>query len=409
MLRRFHFLPLLLLAIGLLGALLTLTMRYRVEAASRRVALVLDYAQLRTLAAATGIPVGEALSRFRSAGITGVSVSEEPLAGLQDDGVVSVQAVPVPNGQEYRLTFSNPHIASRAADHLSHLVRGATEIPPKGDRVTVAGPGGGTIYLPGRFADLADTPTGIDPDTVQQIRQAGLMPIARVMNPLGLDVPSLRWALAGLQEQGITTVIFAGDEVLGFSGLVKETAQAFRDYGLYYGSIEFGKQRGDQTMSEQLKDRLLRVHSISSGEMARLTPKEAVERYVRASSERNIRLNYVRLPDTVTAHTLQDNLDYVQHLARDTARSGFGLPRNSAPSTFTRVWPDNLIGRLPVALIALGIGAGALLLLASIVPVSRSLQASGAVGAGLLCALLVLSGKGIALQLLALLAAVVFP
>jgi hypothetical protein len=389
-----------------LAALLSLAMRYQVEAGSRRVGLVLDYTQLRTLAAATGIPVGEALSQFKAAGITGVAVTEETLGELESEGVVTVQAVPVPNGQEYRLAFSNAHVGARAADYLSHLVRGATETAPKGDRVALPGPGGGTIYLPGRFGDLNSTPTGVDPDTLQQIRQAGLKPIARVLNPLGLDSPSLRWELAGLQEQGVDTIIFAGDEVLGFSGLVKETAQAFRDFGFYYGSVEFGKQRGDQGMSELLKDRLIRVHSISSGEMARLTPKEAIERYVRAAAERNIRLNYVRLPETVTPSTFADNVAYVQELSRDTAKAGFGLKDSSA---FKRVWPDSLVGRLPVALIALGIGAGALLLLAALVPLSKPRQAVGALLAGLFCALLVLSGKSIGLQLVALLAAVVFP
>jgi len=404
--RRFHQLPILLVALGLLAALLSLGMRYRSEARSRRVALVLDYGQLRALASATGVPGEDALRRFKSAGITHVSVTEETLGALLTSGDLQVKLFPTPTGAEYRVTFGDPHTADRVGDYAARLVRGATEVAPRGDRVVLPGPGGGKIYLPGRFEDVSVTPTGLNVATIAQIRKAGLAPVARLQNPLGLTNDSLRWELQRVKTMGITTLIFAGDEVMGFAGLVDETAQAIRDLGLLYGSVEFGKQRGDQGMSELLKDRLVRVHSISSGEMARLSPKEAVERYVRAAAERNIRLLYVRLPETVSGDTFQDNLDYAHRVAQDTARAGFGL---ASPSTFGRVWPDNLLGRIPTAIIGLGVGAAALLLLAGIIPVPRARQATWAAVFAVVCALLVLSGKNVGLQLVALLAAVVFP
>lgn len=404
--RRFHSLPILLVLLGLVAALVSLAMRYQVERRSRAVAMALDYNQLRGLASATGVSIDVALTRFKAAGITHVAVTEETLGELQSAGALQVKLVPTRTGAEYRVSFGDPRTAARVADYMARMVRGATEKVPHGDRVVLPGPGGGQIYFPGRFEDLAPTPTGLDELAVASVRRGGLLPVARLQNPLGLTTAGLQWELRRMHTIGVVTLVFAGDEVLGFAGLVDETAQAIRDNGLLYGSIEFGKQRGDQSLSELLKDRLIRVHSISSGEMARLTPKEAVERYVRAAAERNSRLNYVRLPETVTDNTFQDNLSYVQRLAQDTARAGFGL---SSPSTFGRVWPDSLLGRIPVALIGLGVGAAALLLLASIVPLPRATQATFALVAAAFCALLVLSGKNIGLQLVALLAAVVFP
>jgi len=406
MLQRFHRLPILLLLIGVFAAGFSLLQRYRVEARSRRVALVVDYSQLRSLASATGVPLEEALSKLKDAGITGVAVTEDTLGDLQTDGVLQVQLRGNAESHEYHVAFGDSRMANRVADHVAHVVQGATETLPRGEHVALPGPGGGTIYVPGRYEDFRATPTGLDPNALQRIRDAGLEPIGRLQTPAGLTRESLRWVLLGVKDQGVNTLIFAGDEVLGFSGLVKDTAAEMRGLGLLYGSVEFGKQRGDQGLSELLRDRLIRVHSISSAEMARLTPKEAIERYVRAAAERNIRLSYVRFPETVTANTFQDSVDYVRQLARDTARAGFGL---RSPSTFDRVHPDSLVGRLPVAVIALGVGAGALLLLAGMVPVRRPTQAVLSLAAALVCALLVLSGKNIALQLVALLAAVVFP
>lgn len=406
MFHRFHRLPILLLLIGVAAAVFSIAQRYRVESGSRRVALVVDYAQLRALAGATGVPLEDALRKLKGAGVTGIAVTEDTLGDLQSDGALQVQMAGANAAHEYRVTFGDPRAGVRVGDHVAHVVQGATETPPTGDRVVLPGPGGGAIYVPGRYTDLRATPVGLDPDVIRQIRESGLEPIGRLLTPPGLTRASLRWELLGVKELGISTLIFAGDEVLGFSGLVKDTAEQMRGLGFLYGSVEFGKQRGDQGLSELLRDRLVRVHSISSAEMARLTPKEAVERYVRAAAERNVRLNYVRLPETVTANTFQDAVDYVQHLAREVAKAGFGL---RSPSTFSRVHPDSLAGRIPLALISVGIGAGALLLLASIVPVPRPRQAAWALAAALVCALLVLTGKNIALQLVALLGAIVFP
>lgn len=406
MLQRFHPLSIILLVIGVVTALLSLTLRYQVEARSRRVSLVVDYSELRSLASATGVPIEEALRKLKGAGITGVAVTEDTLADLQSGGALHVQLTPTPTGQEYRVTFGSPRTAARAGDYAARLLQGATELAPEGDRVALPGPGGGTIYLPGRYEDVRGTPVGLDPNALSQIQEAGLEPVGRLLTPTGLTRESLRWLLVGVKEQGVNTLIFAGDSVLGFSGLVKDAAREMRDLGLLYGSVEFGKQRGDQGLSEFLRDRLVRVHSISPAEMGRLTAKEAIERYVRAAAERNIRLNYVRLPEAVTANTFQDGVDYVDKLAHETARAGFGL---TSPSTFTRVWPDTLPGRIPGALIALGVGAAAVMLLAGLVPVTRTMQAGLTVAIGLVCALLVLSGKNIALQLVALLAAIVFP
>lgn len=406
MLRHFHWLPTLLLAVGFLASLATLTARYQTEARSRAVALVLDYGQLRSLASATGVPIAVALRRVKSAGITGIAVTEKTLADLEADGSLDVSMAGSPGAREYRLRVSDPEIGGRLAEYLPHFVRGASRTPMPGDRVAVMTAAGASLYLPGRFEDLRLTPTCLDPTAVAEVHAAGLLTVGRLNNALGLTRESLRWDLEQVRVLGINTIIFAGEEVLGFSGLIDETAAAFRDLGLIYGSVEFGKQRGDERLAARLEDRLVRVHSIAAGEMPRLSPSEAIERYVRAAEERNIRLNYVRLPASASQSTFEDNLTYINQIARGLAQSGFGI---AEPVPFGRVWPDEFIGRVPGGLTAAGVGAGALLLLAGILPISRERQARFSLVLAALCAGVVLSGVSIGLQLVALLAAVVFP
>jgi len=247
MLRRFHRFNLLLLlfiTIGFLASLICLARRYASERSSRAVALVLDYSQLRSLASATGVPLHTALERFSAAGITGIALTEPTLGDLRDNGALEVTSAAVPGGREYRLVFGDSQVGQRAGDYAEHLAQGATRTPPAGDRVVLPAPDGGSVYLPGRFEDLRLTPAGLDPVTVQQVRGAGsnspLEPVGRINNPLGLTVPGIQWELAQLRKLQIHIVIFAGEEVMGYRGLIDEAALAFRDADLIYGSSEFG-------------------------------------------------------------------------------------------------------------------------------------------------------------------------
>lgn len=407
MLRRFHPLPIFLVLLGFTAAIAGLILRYRVEASNRAVALALDYGQFRALTAASGTPLEQAYHDFKAAGITAVALSEETLGELEGAGLLEVRVETGLAGRRFRVHIPDPGLRDRVFDYVTHLSPGATEKAVPGDAVVLEGPGGGEALLPGRFEDFRGTPTGLDPHEIDEVRAAGLEPIGRILNPAGLNSQSLQWRLQRLKERQITLVIFGGEEVIGYRGLVKETADAFRNLGLLYGSVEFGKQRGDDALSRLLLDRLVRVHSISSAEMTRLPETEAIERYVRAPVERNIRVDYVRLPGVVTASTYPDNVEYVRKLARNVVSEGFGLVRQ--PLAFRPVWPSDAARRGALALMGLGTGAAALLLLAGVVPLRRGTQAVLSLLFGLVCGLLAASGLGPADQLVALLAAVVFP
>ena len=406
MLRRFHPLCFLLVLLGLIGALISLAARYRVEARNRRVALVLDDAQVRALAASTGVSAAEALRQLKEAGATGVALTEETLADLQTDGSLEVRLIRTPNGREYRVLTSDIRLAARVSDYVPRFVRSATEARPEGDCVVLPGPGGGSVYLPGRWEDVRLAPTGLDSDAITAVRAAGLEPVARLNNPVGLTEESLRWSLRRAKESGIRILIFAGEEVLGFTKLIPQVAAAFREFDLVYGTVEFGKQRGDDRLSNLLQERLVRVHSIAAAEMPRLTPKEAVERYVRAAVERNIRLCYVRLPATVTPNTFADNVSYVGHLRKGMEKESLGI---KGTDPFPRIWPEGGLGRWMFALIGLGVGGGAALLFAGIVPVPKPKQALLAVLFGAGAAGLIATGWERGPELAALAAAVIFP
>src|SRR3712207_6412158 len=119
MLKRFHWLPLAILGAAVLAAAGILYLRHRVEGRSRAVSLVLDYAQLRTLAAASGVPLEQAMRDFKAAGITGIAVTEQTLAELQTTGALEVRVVSTATGTRQDLTFQDPAVSQRARDYVS--------------------------------------------------------------------------------------------------------------------------------------------------------------------------------------------------------------------------------------------------------------------------------------------------
>ncbi|MFQ6096709.1 MAG: DUF5693 family protein, partial [Armatimonadota bacterium] len=202
-------------------------------------------------------------------------------------------------------------------------------------------------------------------------------------------------------------VIFSGNAVAGHPDHVQEVADWLRAHeslpdGLYYGSVEFGKQLGDAALSRMLRGRVVRVHAITAPEMQTVAPPVAVERFVRAVRERNIRFCYVRLFLTGTADPLGKNERYLRALTSRLRGAGF---QPGAARPFDHFEPP----RVAILLAGVATVAGALLLLVALVPVSgRTLLIFGLLGASA-SAVAQWVAPCLARKALALLAAIVFP
>lgn len=415
MFRRLHPLPLLLLALSLLAAIVPLARRYRAESRNRSVELVIDFNQLRVLASATGHPLSQALVDAKGAGISGAAVSEQLLQELVSAGRVRIrECIPLPKwGGAVRVTaaIAEPDLFERVRENFGERVPQVNNAAGPGIGPGVLFQGAGErqrFFVPdSSWQGLLDVPVGLDPLDVAAVRSAGLDLVARLYNWLGATPPSIRWSLQQARSAGATTIIFAGEEVMGFQRQLEATTAGLAEAGLTYGQVEFGKQRGDEALAERTQDRLVRVHSIAAGETARLTNEaEAIERYSRAVEERNIRLCYVRLMGAVTEDTYRDSLDYVRKISRSVSGSGFVLGK---AHPLEEVAEHSAAGRVVDAALGAGIGAAGLLLLASLFPIRRPYQVPltllfAAFGAGML-----LAGGEKGRQLVALGAALVFP
>ncbi|MBC7806558.1 MAG: hypothetical protein H7145_10445 [Akkermansiaceae bacterium] len=431
--------------IGVVAGVRSASFRWNREQDNRRVEIALDFAELRSLAASEGVPLPEILKQFKAAGATSVAVQEETISGLEDARQIMV--LPSNDGMiETRLIGSaNNGIPDPLSGRIERALREKT-------RFTIRAPdaqNGGPIIANQPWSVLRGVGIGLDPGTVELVHAAGLGIVGRVSNWNGVTPRGLAWTLAELKKQGASTVLFSGDEVLGYRGYVAApkgrtippapdaggdgaggerppdsasppsppasgagglpesptTDETLRSLDLFYGALEFGKQKADGQLAKAVPDRVVRVHTIPGSEMLSATVPDAVQRFSLAARERNIRLLFVRLfldePDAVPFNT-----DYVAKVVR-------ALERGNLRTGTAHGYGMLSVGTVPRLLIGFAIGAGFLLLVDAITGVLSGgmgwVMSAGCwvVGIGLVA--LAASPVAIGVKLAALAAALIFP
>ena len=397
-----NFLLVVLIALGLLGGLVSAAHRWSAEVRNRRVELVIDYGDALALANTTSRQVDDVLTQLRSAGITTVAVTEDTPASLNANGILSYTR----SGGTTHLEFAPgfPGQRARVVQMLAHKAPGLV--------VTVDGPSSLLVLAP--WPQFSSVPIGLDSDTVNTIKRNKLLVAPRLVNFTGVTTLNIPWELAQTRRQcagpqGIGPVIFAGTSVLGNRALIGTTAEALRVNHLAYGSVELGKMFGDEDLSREADAQTVRVHSIGTEEMGTMDEPTATERFVRAAKERNIRVCYVRLFTSGLVHAadvLDANTMFVGKIVKGMKEAH--LTVGDGPAHPYADDPKPGLGLR--ALMALGVLAGTLLLVRVFTGIAgRALVIAAIVGLILALGLAVPGTTPKGRELLALVAACVFP
>ena len=348
-----------MLAIGIMASLYGAALRYRSEQRNRRVEIAVDYAEVARLAAANRIPVADALIRLKQAGVTAVAVTEETVQDMVDTG----RAMPTSSGSMTGLQVRDAATLQRVVANLT--MRGIQALAPDAatdapsvvlwtGQPSTSSPSAGYVRLLTAYPPLRTMGVGLPPENVETIRQSGLTCVARMANFPGLNRFTLHSVLHAIRAEGSLIVICTGAEVFGHYGAAAEAAEALDSTPIFWGQVEFGKQKGDDALARALKGRYIRVHSISEGEMGTLSEADAIERFVRAARERNIRLLYVRMVTFAGVGALDRNLKYVAAIATGMGRGGLLQPGPARPFELISipVWVYGLSGLTAGALAA---------------------------------------------------------
>ncbi len=426
-----------LIVLGTLAGLTAAALRWRIEARNRRVEIGLEWDEVNRLAQMNQISLDSTLEDFRANGATTLIVQEDTITGLEQIGALTSTRVALPKGgmrtdvvTDTMVTFQR--IASNFAIRGIHVYK---DLPDS----TIAGKSGTRFLSPTSTADkeegahsfflqvdyalLRSSGAGLNPEGLAAARRHHFAIAGRIGNFPGVTPYTAASVLNNLKKQGVSTVIFSGDDALGYRGLEKETAALFRDpssrprtaleekvipTGLTYGQVEFGKQHGDEEISAALHGDYVRVHSIQIAEMGQMKPEEVIDRFVKAVRERNIRFCYVRLITAAGPAPIQTNVKYVRDIA-------LGMSQGSLLTGGGMNWgPAKRFAELPVGrpiflLVALGIAGGIVWLIQVVAPAPERLQRLVLLVSILVCVGLATAAGEMGRKLVALLAGIVFP
>ncbi len=363
------------LLIGLLACAIVAIERVRIEVATRRVELAMDYNDFLSLARSYDYNPADFLVEMRRAGLTSLALTEElganvgssnnaialagatllgqaRLGGVSDPTLLSlVHAKKVRADEVYLLVYDDPTYARYRLQLPLHFetksIRILRAVKPY------------VIALRSQIDYFNTTGLGIPSDQIALARRLDLLIDPRFQNDERFTLPQIERVFSYTRVGRLATVIFFGlrNQVIGFPDHVKDMAHLFgepRYRALNFGEIETydaGQvQKGNAELAALIPGRTVRVEAINKVELDKLTLPEIVARYELGVRERNVRVVYLR-PFAHQYNGLsieKTNIEMVRQIAGDLGARGFKLGR-AAPIPLYRGNSRILVGLAALA------------------------------------------------------------
>ena len=367
--------------LGVAASLYSAGRRWQAETRNRAVEIVLDFAEVRTIAAAEGKSIGDTLRRFQKAGVVSVAVQEDTIAGLVEQRRIEI--FPGRDTDFVNLSVMGPETVKRALAALK------AKLPAKIEADT-SDPSSAFLQIAAPLNAVRIVGVGMEPHAVALVKGAGLGVVGRVFNFSGTTPANIAWTLQNLKDSGAHSVLFAGDDALGFKAHLLEdpekleqasTATLIKNLGLTVGIVEFSKQKGTDTLAKPDADNAVRVHTLSGAEMTNAEIPATIQRYLLAARERNIRQLFVHL-FLNESPLLETNAKMIEDIATGLDRGNLIRVRAHGYAPLS----TPLYVRL---LIGIGIAAAWLLLVESVVGGLQNLGGIYVAGIGFIALILV--------------------
>ncbi len=421
-----------LLVLGTLAGLFAASKRLHIESINRRIEIGIEWNEVSQLAQISGKPIAELLAAFKNEGVSTLIISEDTIGSLEQNGELQPQKTSMPDGKVANSVLVRTESALRRiqsaltdrgfpinvesagsinASTFFYQSTGDSNLPRTG------------FYVPVDFANIRNTGLGLAPEAQKASAEAQLRIAGRISNFAGVNVISASNVLHSLKNQGASTIIFNGDEALGYRGIEKSVADLLRSKqrtitdqdapplvptGLVFGEVEFGKQKGDEKISAALHGDYVRVHSIQTAEMGTLDEIDIVDRFVRAVKERNIRFCYVRMLTQSGSNPIAANLEFFHKIKKGMEKgslnTGGGLHFGAA-----HLFQDTGIPKIVFLVAGLSTGAAVVWMVTLLIPMTTSNTNISAVISALIFGIAAYAGGETGRKIAALAAGIVFP
>ena len=337
----------LIVVAGVLCSLFLWGQRMQSEANYKNVQMVVNYSDIVAMANANDLTEEEFAKALQERGVSAVLYKEWSLGSLNANGQVAIEVgnniehasyvekvskeIPVSAANAY-VALLDKNIAVQVKEHVLEKVPGADYYPGQVEVITIP------IMVPNGDSEVVTA--------LNKIKEIGagfdMASIAR-MSALGMDtVPqlrswdnptdtSLRMAFDEIKAMpNLVYLLFNDKEIPGYPQKNRTVADLLKDDKgntvVPVATIEFSDQKGLNQLGVLLNKDVIRLHTISNGEMGNLTPDSALDRWMLAARERNMRSLLVRFFDITTpGANLQGNLNYVASIQTGLIESGFTL------------------------------------------------------------------------------------
>jgi hypothetical protein len=276
-----------------------------------------DIAELENNDISQTITVEKALNDLKEAGLDAVSIEPDTLSSLEDRDVLNILSkeklsdllyftdTPVDLPAEEGIYFTKP------TDESYDKVIRETFDP---EVLTIQNK---TLYfIQGPEMEIEEIPFGFNQAIIKQIKDSGLNVVLRVLNA----DPELNRQqineLVSLKDEQINTILFSGQEVIGYQRnnphYLSEYTDKLQKAGYNFYNIEFAGQDGMQTLARTSEYSIIRLHSLNLNNGKTLD--ENIDRAIRAVKERNMRALFFRLPSEDSQTSLNDTVKLIRNV-----------------------------------------------------------------------------------------------
>lgn len=355
------------LVLSLALSLISIYKRFSLERSNIGVEIIIDSDDFQNLAFQEGISFYELLRELRSAGATTLSI---PMLTWQDletknyVGIFSYRELgrlilsgstdPLISVLYRQGSPSETYIIVKPGFDVSRGINLLKDLIGYG-RINLFQYNSNQVFIvKTTSSNLRSLPSGyIDSALVETAKSLGYRIVFRPLNTSyinQLTIPRMLDVLSPYRD--ITTaLVFQGTEVLGYPKYLEEISKLIKENGFNIAVVEFSNQKGMEVLTKDLRGSIVRLHSLTSGEMYKLKPREILDRTVRAVKERNVRLLYLRpVPSVYEKETLiEENISLVSSIKERLNRENFNVGK-------VTVLPDWQGFRLAILSMGLGIG-----------------------------------------------------
>jgi len=365
--------------LSIVSCIVASMIRWRVEARNRTVELACDYGELSRLCLQWGYDFDTFLRELKKIGINSIAIEEDTLEGLSSEGRLTFMTGEELNRFRYLAPVQSVFLRDlvpRNIERYSFVITSDFNLGEKIERALVEKLGKNKVKTTeGNWHERALTVLslhgtdeseisrlglGFSKEKIERIANYGLKSILILTNGAFINEASIQTLFSTVSDwRNISGVMFFGDSVLGYPDYLDSVRGQLERKRVKLGIVEFLNQDGLGELTENLYQRIVRVHSTSPEEFAPIKKLEVQEvsrliaRFRRAVRERNVRVLHIHLPFASGSDEnlqIQSNLDYIRRirmsLSGSNYRIGFSEPFNSLPAFL------NLF-RFPIFLIVL--------------------------------------------------------